>query len=106
MTVRFAGVIGAILGGLRAVAVSDTLNGFWPLVGRDEAYGTLARGVLPPALTGFFAAAMAGAIPSSFNSALNSTCTLFSLGVYKPFFNKGADDAAVIRSGKVFGWNR
>nr|VFK38715.1 MAG: Sodium:solute symporter family protein [Candidatus Kentron sp. SD]VFK43382.1 MAG: Sodium:solute symporter family protein [Candidatus Kentron sp. SD] len=51
ITVCFAGVIGAIhaiLGGLRAVAVSDTLNGFGPLVGRDEAYGTLARGVLPP----------------------------------------------------------
>jgi SSS family solute:Na+ symporter len=70
----------------------------------DEAYGTLVRDVLPPALTGFFAAVMIGAILSSFNSALNSTCTLFSLDVYELFLNKGADESAVVHSGKVFGW--
>nr|VFK01620.1 MAG: solute:Na+ symporter, SSS family [Candidatus Kentron sp. LFY] len=70
----------------------------------DQAYGTLVRDVLPPALTGFFAAAMVGAVLSSFNSALNSTCTLFSLGIYKPLLNKNADEATVIRSSKVFGW--
>ena len=70
----------------------------------DQAYGTLVRDVLPPAMTGFFAAVMVGAILSSFNSALNSTCTLFSLGVYKPFINKDADEHAVINAGKIFGW--
>jgi SSS family solute:Na+ symporter len=70
----------------------------------DQAYGTLVRNVLPPAMTGFFAAVMVGAILSSFNSALNSTCTLFSLGVYKPFINKTANEDAIIKSGKIFGW--
>ena len=68
-----------------------------------NAYGTLVKTVLPPYLTGFFAAAMVGAILSSFNSALNSTCTLFSLGFYKNVLNKGADEAQVVRSGKWFG---
>ncbi|MDG1892547.1 MAG: solute:sodium symporter family transporter [Verrucomicrobiota bacterium] len=69
----------------------------------DDAYGTLVRNVLPPWLAGFFAAVMVGAILSSFNSALNSTATLFSLGIY-PHFRRGqVEDADVIRGGKYFG---
>ena len=75
-------------------------NGIKP----DHAYGTLVNTVLPPYLTGFFAAVMLGAILSSFNSALNSTCTLFSLGVYKSMINKEATELQVVKSGKIFGW--
>ncbi|MEQ9407637.1 MAG: solute:sodium symporter family transporter [Fuerstiella sp.] len=70
----------------------------------DKAYGKLVNMVLPAPLTGFFAAAMIGAILSSFNSALNSSCTLFSLGLYKNVFRPGASEHEVVRSGKVFGW--
>lgn len=70
----------------------------------DQAYGMLVNKVLPAPLTGFFAAAMIGAILSSFNSALNSSCTLFSLGLYKNVIKKDATEAQVVRSGKVFGW--
>lgn len=69
-----------------------------------DAYGTLVRNVLPPWLTGFFAAVMVGAILSSFNSALNSTATLFSLGVYQHLC-KGAkgNDRKIINNGKLVG---
>lgn len=70
----------------------------------DQAYGMLVNKVLPAPLTGFFGAAMIGAILSSFNSALNSSCTLFSLGLYKSVINKEASEQAVVRSGKIFGW--
>ena len=70
---------------------------------QDQAYGKLVRHVLPPWLTGFLAAAIVGAILSSFNSALNSTATLFSLGVYRSMLRPQADDKQVIISGKVFG---
>ncbi|MBS9404470.1 solute:sodium symporter family transporter [Halomonas sp. TRM85114] len=70
----------------------------------DEAYGHLVFNVLPPYLTGFFAAVMVGAILSSFNSALNSTTTIFSLGIYKGVLNKNASEAQVVKSGKIFGW--
>jgi SSS family solute:Na+ symporter len=70
----------------------------------DQAYGMLVNKVLPAPMTGFFAAVMIGAILSSFNSALNSSCTLFSLGLYKNLIRKGATEAQVVRSGKVFGW--
>lgn len=69
----------------------------------DKAYGALVNAVLPPALTGFFAAVLLGAILSSFNSALNSTCTLFSLGIYKPYFRPDASDRDVVNAGRIFG---
>ncbi len=69
----------------------------------DHAYGTLVRNVLPAPLVGFFAAVLVGAILSSFNSALNSTCTLFSLGVYKHWIKPDADHQQLIKSGKIFG---
>ena len=70
----------------------------------DHAYGTLVSNVLPKPLAGFFAAVMVGAILSSFNSALNSTATLFSLGIYKQLISREqTDDARVIKVGKIFG---
>ena len=71
-------------------------------ISNDDAYGPLEKNVLPAPLTGFFAAVMIGAILSSFNSALNSTCTIFSLGIY-PKFNKNASDDQIVKSGKWFG---
>ncbi len=72
-------------------------------VPQNEAYGKLVSQVLPPWLTGFFAAVMVGAILSSFNSALNSTCTLFSLGLYKRFINPNATDRQTVFSSTIFG---
>lgn len=69
----------------------------------DEAYGRLVRQVLPETLTGFFAAVMVGAILSSFNSALNATATLFSLGVYRTHLRPHADDHQTVRAGRIFG---
>jgi len=69
----------------------------------DEAYPTLVREVLPAPLLGFFAAVIFGAILSSFNSALNSSVTLFGLDIYKEYFNKEADEKTVVTAGKSFG---
>lgn len=70
----------------------------------DHAYGTIVREVLPAPLAGFFAAVMVGAILSSFNSALNSTTTLFSLGLYKSVIKPDATDVQVVAVSKTFGW--
>lgn len=105
--------------GQRGVLMAGALKIFGPLIlvlpgliafqlygneiAGDHAYGTLVQNVLPKPLAGFFAAVMVGAILSSFNSALNSTATLFSLGVYKQMLHPDASDERVISSGKVFG---
>ncbi len=68
----------------------------------DQAYGTLVREVLPPQLTGFFAAVMVGAILSSFNAALNSTSALFSIGLYKHVINPAGTEGQTVRAAKWF----
>ncbi|MEM9282606.1 MAG: solute:sodium symporter family transporter [Verrucomicrobiota bacterium] len=70
---------------------------------RDDSkvYGSLVRTVLPPALTGFFAAVVVGSILSTFNSVLNSSATLFSLGVYKKAINPNATTEQVVKSGRL-----
>ncbi len=68
----------------------------------DAAYGMLVNEVLPKPLAGFFAAVLVGAILSSFNSALNSTATLFSLGVWK-HMRPASPERSLIAVGKVVG---
>lgn len=74
------------------------------LAASDKAYGALVNMVLPAPLKGFFAAVLLGAILSSFNSVLNSICTLFSKDVYKSWINPEADDRKVVKTGQIFGF--
>jgi len=69
----------------------------------DEAYPMLVSKVLPTALVGFFAAVLFGAILSSFNSALNSSVTLFGVDIYKSHFNTEATEKETVNAGKRFG---
>lgn len=69
----------------------------------DQAYPKLVKTVLPVGLVGFFAAVLFGAILSSFNSALNSSVTLFGLDIYKSYINQEADEKTVVKYGKGFG---
>ena len=73
------------------------------LTNPDQAYPTLVRRVLPASLVGFFAAVLFGAILSSFNSALNSSVTLFGVDIYKQYIKKDATEKQVVRAGKSFG---
>jgi SSS family solute:Na+ symporter len=65
------------------------------------AYPMLVKTVLPPALTGFFAAVMVGAVLSTFNSVLNSSATLFSQGIYRILVNPNAGGAQMVLSGRI-----
>ncbi len=73
------------------------------LANADEAYPMLVKTVLPVAFIGFFAAVLFGAILSSFNSALNSSVTLFGLDFYKEYINKEASEKQIVKAGKIFG---
>tara|TARA_R110002096_G_scaffold13623_2_gene47999 strand:- start:4478 stop:6103 length:1626 start_codon:yes stop_codon:yes gene_type:complete len=66
----------------------------------SRVYGSLVRLVLPAPLTGFFAAVIVGSILSTYNSVLNSSATLFSLGVYKKVIKPNATPAEVVKSGR------
>ncbi|HBO37839.1 MAG TPA: solute:sodium symporter family transporter [Pasteurellaceae bacterium] len=69
----------------------------------DQAYPDLVHLVLPDALVGFFAAVVVGAVLSTFNSALNSSVTLFSRNVYKVQINPEASDTKLVNVGKIVG---
>ncbi|MEZ5465778.1 MAG: solute:sodium symporter family transporter [Lysobacteraceae bacterium] len=57
----------------------------------DAAYGRLVGGVLPPWLSGAFAAVIAGAVLSSYNSCLNSASALYSCDLHARYVNADAD---------------
>lgn len=70
---------------------------------QDQVYGSIVRHVLPDWSLGLFAAVLMGSILSSFNSALNSASTLFSLQFYKGYINPSADGNLIVSTGKKFG---
>ena len=53
----------------------------------DAAYGRLVGDILPPWLSGAFAAMMAAAVLTSFNSGLNSAAALYVVDIHERFFN-------------------
>jgi len=67
----------------------------------DSVYPLLVKKVLPLWLTGFFVAVMMGAILSTFNSALNSAATVFSLGIFKRYISKNSSERKLVRVGKL-----
>ncbi|MDC0645862.1 solute:sodium symporter family transporter [bacterium] len=70
---------------------------------QDQVYGAIVRHVLPDWSLGLFAAVLMGSILSSFNSALNSASTLFSLQFYHGYINKKASGEQIVKIGKYFG---
>lgn len=61
----------------------------------DSAYGRLVGEVLPPWLSGAFAAAITGAVLSSYNAGLNSAAALYTVDLHLPIINPKADGKRV-----------
>ena len=67
----------------------------------DKSYPWLIGNFVPVGLKGLVVAALAAAIVSSLASMLNSTATIFTMDIYKPYFNKGASDRVTVRVGRI-----
>ena len=65
----------------------------------DHAYPTLLN-LLPEGMKGLAFAALVAAIIASLAGKANSISTIFSLDIYKPFFNKEASEKKLIRIGR------
>ena len=96
-------ILGPIIVVLPGIIAFHLFEGEGGLENGDEAYPRLVSEVLPFYLKGFFAAVLFGAILSSFNSALNSSVTLFGIDVYQQYFKPQASDREVVTAGKRFG---
>lgn len=65
----------------------------------DHAYPTLMN-LLPPGLKGVAFAALTAAVVASLAGKANSISTIFSLDIYKKYFNKNASEQKVVSVGK------
>lgn len=66
----------------------------------DFAYPTLLN-LLPMGMKGLAFAALIAAIVASLAGKANSVATIFSLDIYKRYFDKDASDAKLVRVGKI-----
>jgi SSS family solute:Na+ symporter len=67
----------------------------------DKAYPWLIGSFVPTGLKGLVVAALAAAIVSSLASMLNSTATIFTMDIYRPYFNKTATNKQTVRVGRI-----
>lgn len=66
----------------------------------DKAYPVLLN-LLPAGLKGLSFAALTAAIVASLAGKANSISTIFTLDLYKKYFNKDASDATQVRTGRI-----
>lgn len=67
----------------------------------DDAYPFLIRNFTPVFVKGLSFAALAAAVISSLASMFNSTSTIFTMDIYKQFFNKNASEKSLVNVGRI-----
>ena len=76
------------------IAGSTALN-------NDNAYPWLISTFIPVGIKGLVLAALAAAIVSSLASMLNSTSTIFTMDIYKPYINQAASQTRLVNVGRL-----
>ena len=67
----------------------------------DHAYPWLIGKFVPVGIKGLVVAALAAAIVSSLASMLNSTATIFTMDIYKPYIAKNASNKNLVNTGRI-----
>ena len=67
----------------------------------DKSYPWLISTFIPNGLKGVVVAALMAAIVSSLASMLNSTSTIFTMDIYRPYINKNATDKQTVNVGRI-----
>jgi SSS family solute:Na+ symporter len=67
----------------------------------DNAAPWLIKNFIPTGFKGLVLAALAAAIVSSLASMLNSTATIFTMDIYKPYFSKTNDGSNDVKVGRI-----
>ncbi len=67
----------------------------------DNAFPWLISSFIPVGLKGLVLAALSAAIVSSLASMLNSTATIFTMDIYKPYFNPKAPERRLVTVGRI-----
>jgi len=67
----------------------------------DKAYPWLISVFIPIGFKGFVLAALVAAIVSSLASMLNSTSTIFTMDIYKPYIGKNSSETKLVNIGRI-----
>lgn len=67
----------------------------------DVSYPWLVKTFIPTGIKGLVVAALTAAIVSSLASMLNSTATIFTMDIYKPFFAKAKEGNNLVGVGRI-----
>jgi len=70
-------------------------------VNYDKAYPWLISTFIPTGLKGVVVAALTAAIISSLASMLNSTATIFTMDIFKPYINKNSSEKRLVNVGRI-----
>jgi len=81
--------------------VENTFNNVNGSINYDKSYPWLISSFVPIGLKGLVVAALAAAIVSSLASMLNSTATIFTMDIYKPYLTKNTSDTHLVKIGRL-----
>ncbi len=81
--------------------VKEAFFGINGSVNYDKAYPWLIRMFIPSGLKGVVVAALTAAIISSLASMMNSVSTIFTMDIYRPYFNKMAPEGRLVAVGRI-----
>jgi len=84
-----------------AQMVGSPLSEIGHITKSDEAYPWLLKNFVPIGIRGLAFAALVAAIVSSLASMINSTSTIFTMDIYKVYFNKNANNRQQVRVGRL-----
>ncbi len=86
---------------LTATSVDPTFLGDQGNIINDNAAPWLISNFIPTGLKGLVLAALAAAIVSSLASMLNSTATIFTMDIYKPYIAPEANEGKLVNVGRI-----
>ncbi|MBV6655229.1 MAG: sodium/sugar symporter [Mameliella sp.] len=106
LIVVIPGIIAYVLnmdpeGAVTAASLDPSFINSEGTVVNDNAAPWLISNFIPTGLKGLVLAALAAAIVSSLASMLNSTSTIFTMDIYKPYINPQASQSAMVGVGRI-----
>ncbi|MDA3890723.1 MAG: sodium/sugar symporter [Salinivirgaceae bacterium] len=100
LIVVIPGIIASVMYAENIAAAQDAF-GAADAINYDKAYPWLISKFVPVGLKGLVVAALSAAIVSSLASMLNSTATIFTMDIYKPYINKNAGNKQLVGAGRI-----
>lgn len=101
MGVVFAGFMKIVLPLLVVIPGIVAFKLYPGLADKDQAFPTLVRELVPVGLSGVVMAGLASGMLSHISSVLNSSSTVFTMDLYKPFLGRQASEAHLVRVGRL-----